>query len=52
MTEEIVEAVRDLDPPGRFLEQDPKGGAWWDIGDVKARKKVRDAIIKTRKRKK
>ena len=50
---EVVEAVRGLDPPGRFLKQDSEDGAWWDIGDVKARKKVRDAIGKcARKRKK
>ena len=50
ITAEVVEAVRDLDPPGRFLEQDPKGGAWWDIGDVKARKKVQKAITEKRKK--
>ena len=44
ITAEVVEAVRGLDPPGRFLKQDPKDGAWWDIGDVEARKKVRMAM--------
>ena len=41
---EVVEAVRGLDPPGRFLKQDSEDGAWWDIGDVKARKKVGQAL--------
>ena len=36
----IVEAVRSLDPPGRFLEKDPETGLWSDIGDKKAIEKV------------
>lgn len=37
----IVEAVRSLDPPGRFLEKNPETGLWSDIGDRKAIEKVR-----------
>ena len=50
ITAEVVEAVRGLDPPGRFLKQDSEDGAWWDIGDVKARKKVQKAITEKRKK--
>ena len=41
---EVVEAVRGLDPPGRFLKQDSEDGAWWDIGDVNAITKVGEAL--------
>jgi len=36
----IVEAVRSLEPPGRFLEKNPDTGLWSDIGDKKAIEKV------------
>ena len=36
----IVEAVRSLDPPGRFLEKNQETGLWSDIGDKKAIEKV------------
>jgi hypothetical protein len=31
----IVQAVRSLDPPGRFLEKDPATGIWADVGHRK-----------------
>lgn len=36
----IVEAVRSLEPPGRFLEKNPDTNLWSDIGDKKAIEKV------------
>jgi hypothetical protein len=40
---DIVYFVRRMDPPGRFLKEDING-AWWDIGDQKAIKKVGQAL--------
>ena len=40
----IVEAVRSLDPPGRFLEKDPNTGLWSDIGHKKAVEKTSQAL--------
>ena len=40
---DIVQRIRRLDPPGRFLKED-EDGTWWDIGDEKARKKVGQAL--------
>jgi hypothetical protein len=42
----IVEAVRSLDPPGRFLEKNPESGLWNDIGDRKAIEKVSESTLK------
>jgi hypothetical protein len=39
-----VEAVRGLDPPGRFLEKDPNTGLWSDIGHKKAVEKTSQAL--------
>ena len=40
---DIVYFIRRLEPPGRFLKEDANG-AWWDIGDQKAIKKVGQAL--------
>ena len=40
---DIVYYIRRMDPPGRFLKEDASG-AWWDIGDQKAIKKVGQAL--------
>jgi hypothetical protein len=40
----IVEAVRDLNPPGRFLEKDPNTGLYSDIGHRKAVEKTSQAL--------
>lgn len=40
----IVEAVRSLNPPGRFLEKDPNTGLWSDIGHKKAVEKTSQAL--------
>lgn len=40
----IVEEIRSMDPPGRFLKEDSDTGMWWDIGDQKAIKKSGQAL--------
>jgi hypothetical protein len=40
----IVDAVRSLDPPGRFLEKEVSSGVWFDIGDKKAVEKTSQAL--------
>ena len=40
----IVNTIRNLDPPGRFLMQDKETKLWYDIGDKMAWKKTRQAL--------
>lgn len=40
----IVRAIRNGDPPGRFLRKDEKSGRWVDIGDKKAAEKTSQAL--------
>uniref|UniRef100_A0A7S3KXP0 DUF6824 domain-containing protein n=2 Tax=Amphora coffeiformis TaxID=265554 RepID=A0A7S3KXP0_9STRA len=40
----IVDAVRSMKPPGRFLDKDPETGLWHDIGDRKAIEKTSQAL--------
>jgi hypothetical protein len=40
----IVQAIRNLNPPGRFLQRDELTGMWYDIGDQKAREKTSQAL--------
>ena len=40
----IVDAVRSLNPPGRFLEKNAETGRWNDIGDRKAIEKTSQAL--------
>jgi hypothetical protein len=40
----IVDEIRELNPPGRFLTRDSKSGHWQDIGDEKARDKTSQAL--------
>eukprot|EP00586_Coscinodiscus_wailesii_P011672 CAMPEP_0172510916 /NCGR_PEP_ID=MMETSP1066-20121228/232361_1 /TAXON_ID=671091 /ORGANISM="Coscinodiscus wailesii, Strain CCMP2513" /LENGTH=808 /DNA_ID=CAMNT_0013290085 /DNA_START=379 /DNA_END=2805 /DNA_ORIENTATION=- len=40
----IVQAIRNMDPPGRFLARDSRTQVWYDIGDVKARDKTSQAL--------
>lgn len=40
----IVNDIRELDPPGRFLKEDRDTGLWFDIGDAKAIKKTGQAL--------
>ena len=39
-----VRAIRNGDPPGRFLKKDEKSGKWIDIGDKKAAEKTSQAL--------
>jgi len=48
----IVRAIRNGDPPGRFLKKDKKTGMWYDIGDKRAAEKTSQALReKTREEK-
>jgi hypothetical protein len=40
----IVRAIRNGDPPGRFLRKDEKTGKWYDVGDKKATEKTSQAL--------
>ncbi|KAL3756236.1 hypothetical protein ACHAWU_007187 [Discostella pseudostelligera] len=41
----IVQEIRSMDPPGRFLIKDPiKNNVWHEIGDEKAREKTSQAL--------
>jgi len=40
----IIQEIRTLHPPGRFLKEDSSTGMWWDIGDQKAIKKAGQAL--------
>ena len=40
----IVQAVRSLDPPGRFLDKDKVTNLWHDIGHKKAVEKTSQAL--------
>jgi hypothetical protein len=44
VSDSIVFAVRNMDPPGRFLQQDPVTGLWHDIGDQRANEKTAQAL--------
>jgi hypothetical protein len=39
-----VRAIRNGDPPGRFIRKDDKTGKWVDIGDKKAAEKTSQAL--------
>jgi hypothetical protein len=40
----VYEEIRALNPPGRFLKQDPNTKVWHDIGEKKALDKTRQAL--------
>mmetsp|Transcript_3938 Transcript_3938/g.6994 ORF Transcript_3938/g.6994 Transcript_3938/m.6994 type:complete len:354 (+) Transcript_3938:1021-2082(+) len=40
----IVNDIRSMNPPGRFLKEDRGTGLWFDIGDAKAIKKTGQAL--------
>lgn len=40
----IVNDIRSMKPPGRFLKEDKGSGMWFDIGDAKAIKKTGQAL--------
>lgn len=39
-----MRAIRNGDPPGRFLKKDEKTGKWVDVGDKKAAEKTSQAL--------
>merc|ERR1712232_205022 len=41
---DILQAVRSLSPPGRFITQETSTGLWYDVGDEKARRKIGQAL--------
>jgi len=41
---DIVDQIRKLDPPGRFLKEDPGSGLWQEVGDERARRKTGQAL--------
>jgi hypothetical protein len=43
-TQSIVLAIRQQDPPGRFLQQDYFTGLWYDVGDVEARRRTSQTL--------
>lgn len=40
----VIQKIKNLKPPGRFLKQDPNTGLWFDIGEKKAILKTRQAL--------
>jgi len=40
----VVNDIRTMNPPGRFLKEDSGTGMWYDIGDAKAIKKTGQAL--------
>jgi hypothetical protein len=40
----IINIIRSMEPPGRFLKEDPDTGLWFDIGDAKAIKKAGQSL--------
>lgn len=40
----VVQAIRSLNPPGRFLKKDKEDGLWYDIGEKKSLLKTRQAL--------
>jgi hypothetical protein len=44
IAQSIVDEIRKLDPPGRFLLKEANGDYWLDVGDEKARDKTSQAL--------
>jgi len=44
ISRELVQQVRDMNPPGRFLKKDSTSGLWEDVGDEVAREKASQAL--------
>ncbi|KAL3808080.1 hypothetical protein ACHAXA_006842, partial [Cyclostephanos tholiformis] len=44
ISSKIVDEIRNLDPPGRFLLKDANSDVWRDIGDEKARDKTSQSL--------
>lgn len=51
IVERVVQAIRNMDPPGRFLKEHPDGeDCWIEIGDKEAKNKVVQAMRKSKAR--
>jgi hypothetical protein len=44
IAQSIVDEIRNLDPPGRFLMKETNTEYWFDVGDEKARDKTSQAL--------
>ena len=44
LSQSVVNAVRSQNPPGRFLQKDPKTDLWYDVGDKRAQEKTSQAL--------
>ena len=44
IADKIIQQIRSMNPPGRFLREDSASGAWIEIGDARARKKTGQAM--------
>lgn len=40
----VIQKIKNLNPPGRFLKQSPETGLWYNIGDKRAILKTRQAL--------
>jgi hypothetical protein len=41
----IVRAIRNGDPPGRFIKKNEKTGLWFDVGDKKGESIVHKLLL-------
>lgn len=44
VSKSIVDEIRGMNPPGRFLQKNESTNLWYDIGDQKAREKTSQAL--------
>ena len=44
IAQSIVDEIRKLDPPGRFLQKESGSDYWFDVGNEKARDKTSQAL--------
>ena len=44
VSKSIVDEIRNMSPPGRFLQKNEATNLWFDIGDQKAREKTSQAL--------
>ena len=48
IAEKIVEQIKELDPPGRFVKEDAETGEWIEVDHARAIEKVMTALRDTR----
>jgi hypothetical protein len=44
IAQEVVQRVRNRNPPGQFVVRDPHSGLWNDVGAAEAHKKAKQAL--------